>query len=287
MNFPRNGRSLLVLLLGALAAGAGCVSLTSDRLTLPATHTVVREQLVVHSEFPVVASHRLLDELAARRMDVQDRLGIALSDEPIHVYLFEDADRFDAFMHLYHPDFLPRRAYFLETDTRLQVYAQWGDRVAEDLRHEVTHGYLHSAIPNLPLWLDEGLAEYFEVPRGSQGLNRRHLTALAAGLQLGQWRPGLVRLETLDRPFDMTQDDYAEAWAWTHFLLEGRPEGRRVLGHYLDDLRRHGSAEPLSIRLGRWLGQPEAALADHVQRTAMAAGLWPAAGRPAKAAGRR
>ncbi len=30
------------------------------------------------------------------------------------------------------------------------------------------------------------------------------------------WRPNLERLEQLDSAGAMTQDDYAEAWAWTH-----------------------------------------------------------------------
>jgi hypothetical protein len=71
---------------------------------------------------------------------------------------------------VHHPNLPRRRAFFVETDTRLSVYAYWGDRVAEDLRHEVVHGYLHAVVPHLPLWLDEGLAEYFEVPRGLSGL---------------------------------------------------------------------------------------------------------------------
>ena len=59
----------------------------------------------------------------------------------------------------------------METDARLAVYAQWGDRMAEDLRHEVTHGYLHSVVPDVPQWLDEGIAKFYEVPRGQRGLN--------------------------------------------------------------------------------------------------------------------
>ena len=39
----------------------------------------------------------------------------------------------------------------------------------------MAHGYLHSAFPSIPLWLDEGLAEYFETPRGDAGLNGRHV----------------------------------------------------------------------------------------------------------------
>ena len=58
-----------------------------------------------------------------------------------------------------------RRAFFVESPTHLSVYAQWGDRVQEDLRHEVVHGYLHAVLRDIPLCLDEGIAEYFEVPR--------------------------------------------------------------------------------------------------------------------------
>jgi len=272
---PHRKAPFVTTLIGVVLV-AGCVGLPTARPTLPDDYTVVRGQLVIHSDFPLAASHRLLGELCARRIDLADRLAIPVSEEPIHVYLFEDADRFGGFVRLYYPDFPPRRAYFLETDTRLQVYAQWGDNVAEDLRHEVTHGYLHAVVPNLPLWLDEGLAEYFEVPRGSGGLNRAHLVDLAGRLQAGQWKPDLDRLETFDRPFEMAQHDYAESWAWVHFLLEAGPEGRRLLDEYLLDLRRRGSAEPISARLRRWLPQPEQALVDHVRRTAEAAGLWAA-----------
>ena len=264
---------LVAVCIPVVCLAGGCAETWTTRLTLPESHLVIRDQLVVHSDFPLVANHRLLEELSARRMDLKDRLGVPLSDEPIHVYLFEDDDRFGGFVRLYHPDFPPRRAYFMETDTRLQVYAQWGDGVAEDLRHEVTHGYLHSVVPNLPLWLDEGLAEYFEVPRGSWGLNRAHLVDLVGRLQSGQWQPDLGRLETLDQPFKMTQEDYAEAWAWAHFLLETGPEHRTLLHDYLLDLRREGSAEPLSGRLQRRLEKPAWALIEHVRSLATTAGL--------------
>jgi hypothetical protein len=270
------GDLLLLALVAGLGAG-GCVQTLTTRLTLPATRTVVRDQLVIHSDFPLAARHRLLEELTARRTDLKDRLQVPLSDEAIHIYLFDDADRFDRFIRLYYPDFPPRRAYFLETDTRLQVYAQWGDRVAEDLRHEVTHAYLHSVVPNLPLWLDEGLAEYFEVPRGDQGINRPHLEQLVGRLQQGQWDPDLTRLERLKRPFAMTQQEYAECWAWVHFLLESTPERRALVHEYLRDVRLQGTAEPLSQRIGPQPQVFERALLEHVRALAAAAGLRSAA----------
>ena len=243
----------------------GCALPWTTRLILPARYNVAREQLVIHSDFALPPNHRLLEDLTARRYDLQEQLGLPFSDEPVHVYLFESPQEFRRFLSLYHPDFPQRRAFFLETDTRLQVYAQWGDRVAEDLRHEVTHGYLHSVLPNVPLWLDEGLAEYSEAPRGNHGLNSSHLEFLRQSVERGTFQPNLERLEKLDPRRDMTQEEYAESWAWVHFLLEGRPEHRAVLCAYLDELRRSGSAPPVSARLRALLGGPEQALLAHVR----------------------
>ena len=162
----------VVFLVGVICVGglSGCRSPWTSRLTLPDQSTVVREQLTIHSDFDLPSHHRLLDELVAQRGDLNRRLGLPSSDEPIHVYLFENEDRFKGFMKLYHPDFPDRRAFFIETDTKLSVYAHWGNRVGEDLRHEITHGYLHSTVPNLPLWLDEGLAEFYEAHAGRAGI---------------------------------------------------------------------------------------------------------------------
>ncbi len=256
-------------LLAPLLMVAGCAQTwQATRVNVPSQHVLVRGQLEIHSDFPLPAQHRLIEELSARRQDLSRQLGLPPGGEPISVYLFEDHDRFARFMQLYYPQFPERRAFFVKTDTRLEVYAHWGDRVAEDLRHEVTHGYLHSVIPSLPLWLDEGLAEYYEVTRGDRGLNRPHLENLLAQLQQDQWQPDLSRMERLDRPFEMTLDDYAEAWAWVHFLQQSHPEHRQLLRYYLADLRQYGSTTTLESRLRRCLDEPERALLDYVRRLA-------------------
>jgi hypothetical protein len=190
-------------------------------------------------------------------------LALPISDEPIHVYLFATSDELAAFMRVQFPDVPPRRAFFVESDTRLSVYAYWGDRVAEDLRHEVAHGYLHALVPGLPLWLDEGLAEYFEVPRGLDGVNRPHVEQLATAI--GQnWRPDLERLERLKSTAEMRQTDYAESWAWASFMLDSSPERRLLLQSYLQALRNSQSRGPLSVELRRVEEQLDQHLADYV-----------------------
>ena len=141
------------------------------------------------------------------------------------------------------------------------MYAHWSDRFAEDLRHEVAHGYLHAVAPGLPLWLDEGLAEYFEVPRGNSGLNRPHLDLLADMTDHEGWRPDLARLEQLKNAAAMEQLDYAESWAWVYFLLHSDPPTRELLTNYLADVRTNDSVEPLSTRLAEYRSEPEQQLA--------------------------
>ena len=257
---------LLVFVLG------GCVGPLARRVTLPGQNTLVRDQLVIHSDFALATHHRLFEELAAQRADLCRRLALPCSDEPIQVYLFESPERYEGFMRLYHPEFPERRAFFVETDARLLVYARWGDRMGEDLRHEVTHGYLHSVAPNVPLWLDEGIAECYEVPRGQRGLNRPHLDRLLARIASEHWQPDLRRLEQLPAGQDMTQDDYGEAWAWVHFLMESDPDGLEVLRRYLADLRRDGVATPIFIRLNALFDHPSAALIEHIRR--LDSGRW-------------
>lgn len=256
-----------------LLTAVGCALLPSPQSlrlprpeTFPSKYTLVRDQLIFHSNFPMAPHHRLVEELVARRQQLTDRLGLPSESEPVHVYLFDHQEAFQRFIAQRYPQFPHRRAYFLKTDTTLAVYAFWGDQLAEDLRHEVTHGYLHALIPQIPLWLDEGLAEFFEVPRGQQGINREHLEFFRSCLPRQDWHPNLQRLEQLDRPLEMTAEQYAECWAWVHFLLEGPPRERKILPRYLADLRLADSPRPFRWFLRQELGQPETQLLEHLHR---------------------
>lgn len=249
-------RTFLGLLAGVLASSSSCARLGPTKVghSLPIRHAVdLHNELVVYSDFVVPADHRLLVEIARQRDDLVRKLDLPESKEPVRVYLFDSAERYREFMVLYYPELPSRRAFFMQTDTRLVVYAHWGDRVAEDLRHEVTHGYLHAVIPRIPLWIDEGLAENFEVAPPEMGVNRPHVELLMKLLDNG-WQPDLIRLERLETLGEMTQVDYAESWAWTHWMLETAPERRDILTGYLRALRHDPQAEPLSTRIRRGLG---------------------------------
>lgn len=216
---------------------------------LPSRAEIVAGQLVIHTDFPLAEQHRIVRELESLRADVSQQLGLPISDEPVHLYLFENKQRYDDFAARQFPGFPSRRAFFVETDTTLSVFAVWQDRIAEDLRHETTHGYVHAVVPTIPLWLDEGVAEYFELPRSEHGIHAAHVAHLSGRLLEGTWRPDIDRMEALASAGELSQDHYAEAWCWTHWLLNTTPQRRRLLQDYLTDVRRDGQTAPLSARL--------------------------------------
>lgn len=248
-----------------VAVSPGCHSL---RITAPATpfeHRVARDQLILHSDFSLEKEQRLIEELTAQREWLTQELRLAATEVPIHVFLFADEANYHEQIERKFPAFGNRRAIFVEQGDQLSVYAHWSEHVADDLRHEVSHGYLHSAIPHLPLWLDEGLAEYFEVGKARGGLNRAHVRLLSQKRITEDWSPSLARLEQLDAAADMTQQDYAEAWAWVHLLLTSEHELSNILVDYLADLRQGGAGAMLGTQLGNRMAAPELALLEHLE----------------------
>lgn len=200
---------------------------------------------MISSDFPLPLQSPLLDQLVALNGVMASQLGLPPSGARVHVDLFETPAAYRTYMAEHFPGFPDRRAFFVENDGELAVYTSWGDRVAEDLRHEVAHAYLHAIIPAVPLWLDEGLAEYFEILPADLGLNRPHLVQLTSAIERSQWRPDIRRLAAIDSVASMTQLDYAEAWAWVHFFLHTTAARQASLRGCMWQLReRPGEAAP-------------------------------------------
>src|ERR1051326_5961235 len=110
----------------------------------------------------------------------------------------------------------------------MRGFTFWSHRLRLDLRHELTHALLHAVLKEVPLWLDEGLAEYFELPPTWNGLNRTHVQVMRdKGIHAD-----LSRLEQLSEVKDMDSDRYREAWAWVYLMLRASPEAKDVLLAY-------------------------------------------------------
>jgi hypothetical protein len=273
---------LYTLALLCLALMIGCHSLrlqplTGDRpapqdkaLAQPGKYEQRVAQYVFHSDFELQRNLPLFGELAELGDQVHRELQLPSSRSLVQVYIFEDRDRFEYFMRGKYPDLPKRRAFFVAqphgvgTPEELLVYTYWGDRVREDLRHELTHALLHSVLKNVPIWLDEGLAEYFELPPEKHGLNTLHLDRMLHGP--AAFKPGLARLEQFSQVQEMGPQEYQEAWAWVHLMLHDKPEARKALLAYLQQLRQTDTPGPLQPRLAAVYPNPEEALAKHLDR---------------------
>jgi len=231
-----------------------------------APQILVKEKIRVHALSPNPAQNLLVDELVELETEIESKTGLNLAADsrPIDVYLFKDEMSFREFTAQSNAVFSDRRAFFIRSKDRLNVYGFWGMQVAEDLRHEVTHGYLHGAIPQLDLWIDEGLAEYFEVDPDADGVNSAHVRLLAELGQQGRWQPSLERLESITDPTQLTQTDYAEAWLWVHFLMS-TPIGTEVL---TTGLASSGNVDQAlwSVQVENMLGDVDKKLLNHLAK---------------------
>jgi hypothetical protein len=212
-------------------------------------------QYVFYSDFEIKRDQPIFRELSDLREQVFKELQLPspAADSLVHVHLFGDKDSYERFIQTKYPDLPNRRAFFMEEQPHglgkkgdLLVFTFWSDRIRLDLRHELTHALLHSVLKDVPLWLDEGLAEYYELPPSWNGLNRTHAQVL---LNNGV-HPDLANLEKLSEVKEMDSDRYREAWAWVYLMLRGgNPKAKEVLLAYLHQLRTRPNPGPLQPRL--------------------------------------
>ncbi len=243
-------RACLCAGLVVLAAVAfGCATQSPRLSGLPSRHAVKSDQLLVLTNLNMTEDHPLILELKALRQQVGETLDVPLQDRQVVVYLFSNESEYSTYMGGAYPDLPPRRAFFIGSPAELAVYAFDGNQVRVDLRHEYTHGLLHAGLKTVPLWLDEGIAEYFEVTgKDPQRVNVEHAQRLSLAVQNG-WRPDMRRLESLEDVAEMHRLDYQESWAWVHFLLHESPDTQLLLINYLHELRENPNPGSLADRI--------------------------------------
>ncbi len=248
---------------------AGCATLGSQgQALIPTRYQTRTGPFIVFTSTPTAPDAPAIRCLRALESDVATTLGMRVkTEEPaVEVYVLNDRESFNHFLRFYYPELPSRRAFFLAQGSRRVVYAFQSDRLEEDLRHEATHALLHVAVGDLPLWLDEGLAEYFEVPSSRHGLNDEHLARLPEDVSLG-WTPDLAKLESLTTVREVTMRDYREAWAWVHFMLNGSSANKAILLATFADLRASPTqAKPLSQRLAAGEKPAGALMLAHVEK---------------------
>ncbi len=239
----------------------------------PSRYSVRIPPYVFLSDFELDRKKAEFQELEGLRDQVYKELQLPTSERPVLVYLFEDRERYEQYMQARYPELPKRRAFFVAQPRTmggedLLVFTYWGDRILQDLRHELTHALLHSVLRDVPLWLDEGLAEFFELPPETGGVNESHLNHIRRSV-VDPFEPNLARLEGLDQVKDMKPGEYREAWAWTYYFLRGNREAKTALLGYLQylqhvHLRADQRPDAMRPRLAQAISSPEEGLRRHL-----------------------
>ena len=215
-----------------------------------------------HADFPLESQTSLLAEVSALQADLHETLGIGPPQEPIHFFWFARKSTYRDYLSLYFQDVPHRRALYIKRAGPGMVFAYEQANFAEDVRHESTHALLHSVLPMVPLWLDEGLAEYFEVPASKRSSGHTHLVSIRWANRFRS-PPSLERLEQIVEMQELGSTEYRDAWSWVHFLLHGPPAAENALRSYLHELQAGIVPEPISARLRRALPNLEQRYVDH------------------------
>lgn len=219
---------------------------------------------VFRADFPLRDVAETVTDLTELQKDIEATLDLRCRDRTILMHLFRNQWTYSQYVRRHVPDGAGRPALFTAGADAGRVYAYKRRGLDVDLRHETTHALLHNALPYVPLWLDEGLAEYFEMPVNRRFEGSPHRRSLQWAIRFG-WKPDLASLEAFSKQSDLRGEHYRDAWGWVHFMLHGPPEARAALDEFLQTIPTGREPTPLSISLKRRLPDLERRIVDHLR----------------------
>ncbi len=176
--------------------------------------------------------------------ELEELVGVEPSGKSIQIILFRDQVSYLRYLASSIPQSRQRKAIFYQNGDVCQVYAFRSRTLITDLRHEMTHAILHQHLQFLPLWVDEGLAEYLEEPESFRSDSSR--TKSARWKARFGWSPSIQSLEAIATAESMNSDEYRDSWAMICLLLNESDASRKALREYLAVIHKGEAPGPFS-----------------------------------------
>ena len=224
---------------------------------------------LIRSEFPLRDVQDLVSDLGELQSDLEETLGLECQPSAIQIHLFSNRRNYEQYLKIRGLEGLNRQALYVPGTDAGRIYAYRQRELEIDVRHETTHALLHSALPYVPIWIDEGLAEYFEIEAARRAAGHTHRkelqNAISSPMRLHRWRPNIERLEAMRKLNDMNGEDYRDAWGIVHFLLHGPSDAREALSVYFDEIKSGAAPTPLSQHLRQRIPNLDRAIIDHLK----------------------
>jgi tetratricopeptide (TPR) repeat protein len=167
---------------------------------------------------------------------------VLTSPVPTYVYVFRTSRAFQAYQRSYNGQPLDSDGYFLGRQLANYVAIN-GDTPGDEraiLYHEYLHYVMHNNSTALPLWLHEGMAEYYSTFEVGKDEARIGLPVAMHVRWLQKHSPiPLAELFAVDEHSPEYNESsrrggfYAESWALVHYLISGNPARRQQASEYL------------------------------------------------------
>lgn len=208
-----------------------------------ATSEIRRGPFIVRADFDLTPLEEELRELDSLLDEMTRTFRLPKLRENVVVRIFRDETTWRKYWNRefastpYRRALYDRKNYLFDRDgANGRVYLCVNPLFANDLRHECAHAVLGAALGrSVPIWLDEGIAEYFEAPKESRLTNETWRPRTVERLRRGEFS-SLEALEKLSEMNEMTPVKYCDSWAWVCWFLNGPETVRDVLPQYLNDL---------------------------------------------------
>lgn len=206
---------------------------------------VVRERIQKYADH-LDGARRYFTELVPGEQSRTRKPLVYICDTPESYYVYADFASEDRLEHT--------TGVYLGQYRQLLFYrAEAEAETLQTMTHEAFHEYLHSVLPAVPIWLNEGMAEYagsvaIEGGRVASegGILRGRLRNLQAAFERG-WQGfqfEVILQESREQFYSRSPElQYAQAWSMVHFLMLGKGgKYKPLLDQYIQALREKGSA---------------------------------------------
>jgi len=172
---------------------------------------------------------------------------ITATPVPTVVVVFSDDKTFEPFKPVYEGKTVDIGGLFISR-RNINYILLGPNRNVENLRpvfHEYSHLVVSNVAPKLPVWMNEGLAEYYSTfemnGSGRSVIFGRAVPGHYYELANNRWIPLDALLSINDDSPEYNENSkrgvfYAESWLLMHMLLHGEPDRRQMFAAYAREL---------------------------------------------------
>jgi len=211
-------------------------------------YEVLAGQFLIHSTVPSSNLQPYLSKIASLPAELNAALRVSVVDQPIHIVVLENRESLDLYVKRILPSAPSRRALYIRHRGPGLVLTYFNPAWLTDVRHECTHAILDANNVQVPQWLDEGLAEYFETANVNPLSHSTHSMAVQSQVRYGQIAD-LEQMERMPASSPMSAKDYRDAWSVVAFLLNSSSQTQMTFQTYLQDLQNDRAGGFLTHRL--------------------------------------